>query len=113
MELVYFLISFIEIVLTCFIVTKLIKANLLLEQYNKDFDDRFKTFEKNFEKVKNALVLGKKISLGIKEFQKYEKMFSKFKKLTHAINAINFLSGKKLKGKLKIFPIIRRLLFYV
>lgn len=113
MELVYFLLSFIEIILTCYLVFQLTKLDLKVQDCCALIESKLPKIEKTIKSVKQILSITAKISIAYKKIQDFEKYLSKISKLKGVIQIINLIQGKKSKNKFRIFPLIKKYLFYM
>ncbi len=115
MQFVYFVISCIIIVLTAFIVLRLIEAekglNCALSRFNEEFDTGYK----NFKTISEIIRLCAKMSVvckdckdSLKELKKIIRALLPIKKL---IDIYNLMSGFKTAKKISLFLIIKKLLF--
>lgn len=121
MEIVYIITAVIEVILTSFIVFHLVRLKMLIEDKIKSFE---KTFYKTFSKVK---IYKKPLNITAefirllkrhnKKIDEIKKLIDLLKKLDKAINIINSIDFKNLRLKkranMRIFPVIRKILFFV
>ncbi len=117
MEVVYILISFIEISVTLFLVVALRGLNKRIITLDNKLKEEFISFNKNFKKTAKILngisKIARLYNTILKKEAEYKKFIKAYKSLNLGINLINLLKGKKLKKKFKILPIIRKFIFYV
>jgi len=113
MEVVYFLISVIEIVLTIFIVKKILPAIFKIEEKNNLIVKNLPIFYKAFEKIKNILKASSYASKAYKKATYYKKYIDKIMTIKSIVGIIEFLKGKRTRKKFNPFVILRKLFFFV
>lgn len=102
MEVVYFLISFIEIVLCIFLVLKLRNYTLIIKEKSLIFEKNLPSFNKIFKQLRSALNILAQTSRFYKKAQHYKKYFDKIMLLKKSASFIQFigeLKNKKINKK--------------
>lgn len=116
MEVVYFVISVIEIILTVYLVFVLKRANIKVEGYSAEFEKSFNIFLKNFRQCAKTLKITSKVAYAYKTYLKktkdFKKLINSIKGIKGIISAIDFIKGKRNK-KFNIFQVLRKILFYI
>ena len=113
MEVVYILISIIEIILTVFLVLTFKKWNTAILSANENFVKNTKNLDENLKNIRKILNKTAKISKIYKKWEKINSYLSKILKIKGIINAIEIIQGKRANGKFKLFPILRKILFFI
>lgn len=116
MEVVYFVISVIEIILTVYLVFILKKAEMKVEGYSAEFEKSFNIFLKNFRLYAKTLKITSKIARTYKTYLKktkdFKKLINSIKGIKGIISAVDFIKGKRNK-KFNIFRVLRKIIFYI
>lgn len=113
MEVVYILISFLEIIITCILVFHLVKLDLKVKDCSILVEKFLPKIEKGLEITSKTLSITSKISIGYKKLKDFDKYLSKILKLKGVITIINLIQGKKSKNKFNPLALIRKYLFYI
>ena len=115
MQVVYFVISFIEIILTAFAVYFLIKADKAILNFNRVLDENFDFVYKKFQKIGETLHFFAKMfdvyenyKDTVKEFKNLLKAFKSVKRI---INIYNLITGIKTVKNLGFIFFLKKILF--
>lgn len=110
MEVVYFVISFIEIILTISLVFALRNWNGKILNINDEITKNTPSLNKNIKNASKVLNITSKISIIYKKFEILNNGLSKIKS---AVSVINFLQGKKSNKRFSLIPFLRKILFFI
>ena len=110
MEVVYFVISVIEIILTLFLVFTLCKCNKSLLDINNVIVNGNGSLNENVKTAAKILNITSKVSFTYKKFEMFNEIVSKIKP---ALAVLAFLQGKRSNKKFNIIPILRKILFFI
>lgn len=121
MEIVYIVITVIEVILTSVIVFHFIRLKMLVDDKRIELIRNFELIFNEFQKKKKTVSVIAKVMRFYKKYNKKIEDINKFidsiKKLDKAIKILNNIDFKNLrlkqKAKMKIFPLIRKILFLV
>ena len=112
MEVVYFLISVIEIILTCYLVFVLKRARAVVEEKNAALQEALPYFNINYKK---GIQILRVTSLAFKIYKKYivfEKYAAKFTQAASVLAFLKIIKQNKNK-KFRLIPFLRKILFYI
>lgn len=110
MEVVYFVISAIEIILTVFLVFTLRKWNKGVLDINNAIVNNTDMLNKNVKVTAKVLNVTSKVSFAYKKFEMLNEILSKVKPV---LAVLAFLQGKRSSKKFSIVPILRKILFFI
>lgn len=113
MEVVYFLISFIEIALTVLIVKKMLPVIFKIEEKNNLVAESLPAFYKVFEQIKGIFHISACASKVYKKADYYKKYIDKLMKIKSIIGIVEFLKGKRTKKRFSVFTLLRKVFFFV
>ena len=113
MEVVYFLISVIEIILTCFLIFLITKANKKVLECDKIFNEKKEGFLNNFRVAAKILKATAFVSVAYKKMAYFNKYWNKILQIKSMLGLVGIIKNKEQKKKNKIFPILRKVLFFI
>ena len=113
MEVVYFLISIFFVFFTFFAAKALSKANFAILNFDVEVEKKNLLFKENLSKLRKKLKACMNFFKLYEKFAVYSKISGKISKIKTLVDIINFIQGKPSKRKFKLFPVLRKILFFI